>query len=409
MKASETQSLAASALDLAVAGRRLSREQVLALYEVPWPELAAAAHGLRLQRTDPEIATYSIGGNIDYTNVCVVACKFCAFYRAGHQKDAFTLTFDEILRQMEEIRRIGGRDVLIQGGVNPDLPFEWYLELFRLLKAGYPEIHVDALSPEEILGLEKLSGRDAEELLADLKDAGMDGMPGASAEILVDEVRTRTAPTRLTVRTWFRIIDAALKLGLFNPWVSMVTGFGETPAQRAEHLLALREYQDIAVDRYGNGFAAFKVWPARLEPTRLNGKAPTVHPDETSREYLRHVAVARLVLNNIRNHRAVWRTMGFGVAQAALRAGANDLCGTGSINAITAAMTASGKQFQDPTQLLIQQVEGCISAAGFVPALRDVHYNILSCNRVVGTALDDSAATSGVVAVCGRKNEEANA
>ena len=348
MKAFDTQSFAANALDQAIAGRRLSREQVLALYEVPWPELAAGAHELRLQQTDPEIATYSIGGNIDYTNVCVVACRFCAFYRAGHQKGAFTLTFDEILSQMEEIRRIGGRDVLIQGGVNPDLPFEWYLELFRLLKAGYPEIHVDALSPEEILGLEKLSGRNAEELLADLKDAGMDGMPGASAEILVDEVRARTAPTRLTVRNWFRIVDTALKLGLFNPWVSMVTGFGETPAQRVEHLLALREHQDIAMERHGNGFAAFKVWPARLEPTRLNGKAPAAHPDETSREYLRHVAVARLALNNIRNHRAVWRTMGFGVAQAALRAGANDLCGTGSINAINAAMTATGKASPGP-------------------------------------------------------------
>jgi len=407
MKVCDTQSFAADALDRAIAGKRLSREQVLALYEVPWPELAAAAHELRLQVTDPEIATYSIGGNIDYTNVCVVACRFCAFYRAGHQKGAFTLTFDEILGQMEEIRRIGGRDVLIQGGVNPDLPFGWYLELFRLLKAGYPEIHVDALSPEEILGLEKLTGRNAEDILADLKDAGMDGMPGASAEILVDEVRARTAPTRLTVRNWFRIVDAALELGLFNPWVSMVTGFGETPAQRVEHLLALREHQDLAMERHGNGFAAFKVWPARLEPTRLNDKMPAAPPDETSREYLRHVAVARLVLNNIRNHRAVWRTMGFGVAQAALRAGANDLCGTGSINAINAAMMATGKGVQDPAQLLIQQVEGCISAAGFVPALRDVRYNILSRNGVVGTALHDSAATSGVVAR--RKNEEANA
>ncbi len=409
MKTSNTQSFAANALDRALVGRRLSREEVLALYEVPWPELAAGAHELRLQMTDPEIGTYSIGGNIDYTNVCVVACKFCAFYRAGHQKGAFTLRFDEILGQMEEIRRIGGRDVLIQGGVNPDLPFDWYLELFRLIKAGYPEIHIDALSPEEILGLEKLTGRNAEELLADLKDAGMDGMPGASAEILVDEVRARTAPTRLTVRNWFRIVDTALKLGLFNPWASMVTGFGETPAQRVEHLLALREHQEIAMERHGNGFAAFKVWPARLEPTRLNGKTPAAHPDETSREYLRHVAVARLTLNNIRNHRAVWRTMGFGVAQAALRAGANDLCGTGSINAINAAMMATGKQLRDPAQLLIQQVEGCISAAGFVPALRDVHYNILSRNCVVGTALHDGAATSGAAAVSGRKNEETNA
>jgi len=368
----------ANALDRALAGHRLSAGEVLSLYELPVGQLAAAAHELRLRRTTPDIATYSIGGNIDYTNVCVVACKFCAFYRAQHQEGAFTLSYDEIVRQMDDVKRIGGLDVLIQGGVNPDLPFEWYLELFRLLKAQYPDIHVDALSPEEILGLERLTGRGAPDLLADLKAAGLDGMPGSAAEILVDEVHARVAPTRIGCEDWFRVIDAAQRLGLWIPWVSMVTNFGETPADRVAHLLALREQQERALDRCENGFAAFKVWPMRLEPTRLNDKVIAPDAEQTARDYIREVAIARLALDNIANHRAVWRTMGYGVAATALRSGANDLCGTGSINAINAVMTAVGKPLPDPNRALLEQVEGCIAQAGFLPALRDPYYSVLS-------------------------------
>src|SRR5208337_4753949 len=189
-------------LDRAVAGHRLDAGEIRRLYDLPINDLAAAAHEVRVRHSNPYLATYSIGGNIDYTNVCVVACKFCAFYRAQHQEGAFTLSYDEIVRQMEDVKRIGGLDVLIQGGVNPDLPFEWYLELFRLLKAQYPDIHVDALSPEEILGLERLTGRGAPDLLADLKAAGLDGMPGSAAEILVDEVHARVAPTRIGCEDW---------------------------------------------------------------------------------------------------------------------------------------------------------------------------------------------------------------
>jgi cyclic dehypoxanthinyl futalosine synthase len=159
--------------------------------------------------------------------------------------------------------------------------------------------------------------------------------------------------------------------------VSMVTGFGETIGDRVEHLLALRHQQERGLERYGSGFAAFKVWPARLTPTRLNGKIKEPSPEEIARDYLREVAIARLALDNIDNHRAVWRTMGFGVAAQALRAGANDLCGTGSINAINAAMTASGKQLPDPNRALLGQVERCITEAGFTAALRDAGYRLL--------------------------------
>jgi cyclic dehypoxanthinyl futalosine synthase len=365
-------------LDRAVAGHRLSASEIRLLYELPQNELAGAANEVRRRRTDPERATYAIGGNIDYTNVCVVACRFCAFYRAKHQDGAFTLTFEQIGRQMEEIRKIGGLDVLLQGGINPDLPFSWYLDLIRFMKSSYPEIHIDAFSPEEILGLEKLTGRDALYVLSDLKEAGLDGMPGASAEILVDEVRERTAPTRLKTRDWFRIVDAAMKLRLHNPWVGMVIGFGETLSQRVEHLLALREQQDRGLESYGCGFTAYKVWPARLEHTRLNGKAAQAAEDAIVTDYLRDVAIARIALDNIPNHRAVWRTMGFPVATRALRSGANDVCGTGSINAIDACIEAAGKDLPDPTQALIGQIVECIENAGVTAALRDPHYNILA-------------------------------
>lgn len=371
------QRFANAILDRAAAGERLSGEEILALFDLPLPQLAAAANRVRLSRSDPEIATYSIGGNIDYTNICVVACGFCAFYRARHQEGAYTLPFDEIAARMEQIRRIGGLDVLIEGGVNPDLPFDWYVDLMRFLKDNYPKVHIDALSPEEVLGLEKLTGRDAFELLTELKEAGLDGMPGAAAEILVDEVRGRAAPARIKSADWLRIIDAAQRLGLHIPWVGMVTGLGETPAQRAQHLLALRAQQDRALADYGNGFAAFKVWPMRLDQTRLKDKAAGADAQEIAREYLRHVAIARLALDNVANHRAVWRTMGFGVAGEALRSGANDLCGTGSINAIDAALAAAGRCLPDPNGDLLEQVRGCIRDAGFVPALRDPYYRVL--------------------------------
>ncbi len=364
-------------LDRAIAGHRLSAGEIRRLYDLPAIDLAAAAHELRLRRTNPELATYSVAGNIDYTNICVVACRFCAFYRTRRQEDAFTLALDEIARQMDELKRIGCLDVMIQGGVNRQLPYTWYLDLMRFLKSDYPGIHIDAFSPEEILGLERLTGRDALDILCELKDAGMDGMPGASAEILVDEVRERTAPTRIKTRDWFRVTDAAMKAGLYNPWVGTVIGFGETLEQRVQHLIALRDQQDRGLELYGRGFTAYKVWPARLEHTRLHGATAPADNDAIVNEYLRDVAVARLALDNIDNHRAVWRTMGFEVAGRALRSGANDLCGTGSINAINACITAAGKDLGDPTEAMIRDVVNCIEAAGFTAALRDPYYKVL--------------------------------
>lgn len=166
-------------LERAVNGETLNQAEIVSLYSLPLPELAAAAHEIRLRRTRPDIVTFLIDRNINYTNICTVACNFCAFYRTRRQADAYTLSYEEIGRKVEELMEIGGRRILMQGGVNPGLPFEWYLDLLRYLKTRYPEVRIDAFSPEEIYGLEELTGRDALDLLADLKEAGLDGLPGA--------------------------------------------------------------------------------------------------------------------------------------------------------------------------------------------------------------------------------------
>ncbi len=330
------------------------------------PEVAAVAHELRLKRGNPQVVTYLIDRNINYTNICNVACNFCAFYRTKRQGDAYVLSFEEIGRKIEELMSIGGRRILMQGGVNPDLPFEWYLDLLRYLKQHYPEVRIDAFSPEEILGLEKITGRNCRELLIELKDAGLDGLPGAGGEILVDEVRAKAAPARIKSSDWFRILDTAQSLGLYTI-ATMVIGFGETYEQRIAHLLKIREQQEKARREYGHGFAAFAMWTLQTEHTRLKSKAPGA----TAHEYLQQLAVARIALDNIPNLQASWPSMGFKVAQAALYYGANDF---GSTMLEENVVSAAGGH--NRTHATVRQIVRHIADAGFTPAERDPFYNI---------------------------------
>ncbi len=355
-----------SLLYRAARGGRLSAEEIRQLYDLPLPEVAAVAHELRLARSNPQVVTYLIDRNINYTNICTVACNFCAFYRTRRQADAYTLSFEAIGHKVEELMQIGGRRILMQGGVNPELPFEWYLELLRYLKTHYPEVRIDAFSPEEILGLEKLTGRDCAELLGELKAAGLDGLPGAGGEILVDEVRAKAAPARIRSRDWFRILDTAQRLGLYTI-ATMVIGFGETLEQRVDHLLQIREQQDKALQEYGQGFAGFAMWTLQTEHTRLKGKAPGA----TAHEYLRQLAIARIALDNIPNLQASWPSMGFKVAQAALYYGANDFGSTMLEENVVSAAAGHNR-----THATVRQIVRHIADAGFVPAERDPFYNI---------------------------------
>jgi dehypoxanthine futalosine cyclase len=355
-------------LERAVNGETLNQAEIVSLYSLPLPELAAAAHEVRLRRARPDIVSFLIDRNINYTNICTVACNFCAFYRTRRQADAYTLSYKEIGHKVEELMSIGGRRILMQGGINPALPFEWYLDLLRYLKTHYPEVRIDAFSPEEIYGLEELTGRSALDLLTDLKAAGLDGLPGAGGEILVDEVRAKAAPARIRTQDWFRILDAAQSLGLYTI-ATMVIGFGESFEQRAEHLIGLRDQQAKALREYGHGFAGFAMWTLQTEYTRLKGKAPGA----TASEYLRNLAVSRLALDNIPNLQASWPSMGFKVAQAALFYGANDF-GSTMLEENVVSVAAGHNR----THATVKQIVRHIADAGFTPAERDPFYNIKS-------------------------------
>jgi len=354
-------------LERAVSGEALSTNEIVGLYRLPLADLAAAAHEARLRRAPADVVTYLIDRNINYTNICNVACNFCAFYRTKRQGDAYVLSHQEIGHKIEELMAVGGRRILMQGGVNPALPFEWYLDLLRYLKTHYPEVRIDAFSPEEILGLEKITGRGAKDLLGDLQAAGLDGLPGAGGEILVDEVRAKAAPARIRSSDWFRILDTAQSLGLYTI-ATMVIGFGETYEQRAQHLVTIRSQQEKALREYDNGFAAMAMWTLQTEHTRLKDKAPGA----TAHEYLQQLAVARLALNNIPNLQASWPSMGFKVAQTALYYGANDF-GSTMLEENVVSVAAGHNR----TNATLKQIIRHISDAGFTPAERDPYYTIL--------------------------------
>ena len=367
------------ALDHALAGHRLSGAGVLALFDLPPAEVAAVAHQVRLAKVDPTTATFSVGGNIDHTNVCNVGCAFCTFYRAPKHAEAYTMSVEEVMEQLHrQVAVADVKEVMIQGGINPKLSYQWFLDCLRAIKSAYPAMHVDFISPEEIRGLERQTGKDAREILAEFRDNGMDGLPGASAEILVDRVREMSAPLRITAPDWYRIVDVAMELGLYIPWTSQVTGLGETLGERVLHLMELRALQDKHLDAGRPGMAAHKVWPMRLNDTRLRQAFGVKSNEAIIEEYVQQVAIHRLALDNIVNHRAVWRTMGYQTATRALRAGANDLCGTGSINAVDSVLDTHGKEAPRVSQKVRNGVLTCIAEAGFTPAQRDARYNVLT-------------------------------
>ena len=354
-------------LEKAISGERLSLPEIVGLYDLPLPDLAAAAHQVRLERTNPDVVTYLIDRNINYTNICNVGCNFCAFYRTPRQADAYTLSFEQISQKVAELEAIGGTRILLQGGVNPAIGFDWYLDLLRFLKERHPTIRLDAFSPEEILGFEKFFGLSALEIITQMKDAGLDGLPGAGGEILEDDVRHEAAPARIPSADWFRILDVAQGLGLYTI-STMVIGFGETLEQRARHLVKLRDQQDRALERYNNAFYGFAMWTLQTENTRLHGKAPGA----TAHEYLRNLAVSRLALDNIHNIQVSWPTLGFKVGQVGLFYGANDFGSTMMEENVVSA--AAG---HDRVRVTEREIVRHVADAGFTPAQRDSRFNII--------------------------------
>ena len=349
-------------------GARLTPDDAVALYGRPLFDVAGAAHEARLQRTDPATVTYLVDRKVNYSNVCNVGCSFCGFYRTRRQADAYVLSFEQISAKLRELEAVGGTRVLMQGGVNPYLPFDWYLDLLRHLEAQHPAIRVEAFSPEEIKGMVRLTGMTAREVLAELRAAGLDGLPGGGGEMLVDDVRhaRHVSPARISTDEWLAIMADAQALGLYTT-ATMVIGFGETPAQRVASLLRLRDAQDRALAEHGNGFTAFIAWTLQTKGVRIDGKAPGAGPSA----YLHHLAVSRLFLDNFVNLQASWPTMGHKVAQTALFCGANDY---GSTMLEENVVSQAGAKHQATAE---REIVRQIVDAGFEPAQRDSLYRIV--------------------------------
>ncbi len=348
-----------AALQKGADGERLDFDEAELLDEkAPLLELGLAAAARRRALHPDGVVTYIVSRNVNYTNVCTTACHFCAFYRPRGHKEAFVLTREQLVQKIEETLALGGIELLLQGGLHPDLGVEWYEDLFRWVKSCYPQISLHALSPEEIWHIARTSDLPLDATIERLVAAGLDSVPGGGAEILDDEVRRRIAPLKCSTDEWLMVMKAAHLKGLRST-ATLMFGVGEEARHRVAHLMRLRELQDET-----RGFTAFICWTFQPEHTRLEPG------DNTAHAYLRVNALSRLVLDNVPNLQASWVTMGGGVAQAALHMGCNDF---GSVMIEENVVSAAGTTFSMDSE----EVERHIRDAGFEPRRRNMKYDRL--------------------------------
>jgi cyclic dehypoxanthinyl futalosine synthase len=332
----------------------------LELYEqAPLLELGRLADAERWRQHPETAVTYIIDRNINYTNVCVADCKFCAFYRRPRHQEGYVLSFEEIGAKIDECKAIGGVQILLQGGHNPYIPFEWYLELMRYIKGHHP-IHIHGFSPSEVVFFSERFNLTVPEVVRELKSAGLDSIPGGGGEILVDEVRRRVARKKAQTEEWLGVQEEAHRQGMKTS-VTMMYGLGESNADRIEHLFRVRELQT----RTG-GFTAFICWPLQPE-----GTPEMSHYRKTDAvTYLRTLAIARIILTNVPNLQSSWVTMGHKVGQIALRFGANDY---GSLMMEENVVSAAGTTYRTT----LNEIERLIRDAGYQPRRRRQDYSIL--------------------------------
>ena len=342
------------------AGTRISAGEALELYQgAPTGLLGRLADGVRARRHPERIVTYIIDRNVNYTNVCVARCNFCAFYRPVGASGGYVLGFDEIFRKIDETLAVGGVQLLLQGGHNPDLPLIWYEDLFRAIKQRYPAFKLHALSPPEVIHLSRLSHLSVPGVLARLIEAGLDSVPGGGAEILVDRVRRLLhCDGKATSDEWIDVMRHAHRAGL-RTTATMMYGTVETDEERLEHLLRLRALQDET-----GGFTAFIAWSYQPGHTELAGS------EATGIDYLRTLALARLVLDNFDNLQASWVTQGGKVGQLSLAYGANDM---GSVMIEENVVRAAGASYCMDEVEIVRNIED----AGFAAKRRNMHYGIL--------------------------------
>ncbi len=347
-------------------GRRVTPAEALRLYHLPLEELGALAHRRRelakaaaYDGRGNEVVTYIVDRNVNYTNVCNVYCKFCAFYRVAGDDDAYVITHEEMDRKIEETVALGGTQILMQGGHHPKLTKQWYLDLLAHIKAKFPAVNIHGFSPSEFIHFRDVFREPLEKIIADFHAAGLGSIPGGGGEILVDRVRQRIAPLKAMSDDWLAVMDVAHRLGLQSS-ATMMFGHVETVEERIEHLDRVRAQQDAS-----GGFTAFIAWTFQAENTRL--KAPTVG----AHEYLRTQALSRIYLDNIPNIQSSWVTQGLDIGQVALRFGANDL---GSIMIEENVVSQAGTTFK----MGVADMQRLIRELGYEPHQRDNWYRLLN-------------------------------
>ncbi len=339
-------------------GKRIDAEAGLVLLKhADLLTLGELANGLRRKLHPERLVTFIVDRNINYTNICVNRCKFCAFYRDADSPDAYLLSREEIFRKIEETLAQGGTQILMQGGVHPDLGIEYFEGLFSSIKERF-SIQIHSLSPAEISFIANRADLNITDTLKRLKASGLDSIPGGGAEILVDRVRKKVSPNKIRWRQWADVMKTAHRLGMPTT-ATMMFGSLETQKEIVEHLVRLREIQDET-----KGFTAFIPWTYQPGNTELGGRSATAV------EYLKTLALSRIMLDNFQNIQASWVTQGAKIAQIALEFGANDF---GSTMIEENVVAAAGITFRMTRQEIIHMIRD----AGYVAAQRDTRYNIL--------------------------------
>ncbi|HYE30886.1 MAG TPA: cyclic dehypoxanthinyl futalosine synthase [Methylomirabilota bacterium] len=345
-------------------GARINADEARRLHALPLEELGALAHRRRelakakaYNGQGNQIVTYIVDRNVNYTNVCNVYCKFCAFYRTETDPDAYVISHAEMDRKIEETIALGGSQILMQGGHHPKLSLQWYLDLLSHIHTKFPSVNIHGFSPSEFVHFQEVFNMPVEEIIKQFKAAGLGSIPGGGGEILVDRVRKRISPLKAMSNDWLGVMDTAHRLGL-NSSATMMFGHVETLDDRLEHLERIRAQQDKT-----GGFTAFICWTFQAENTRL--KAPTVG----AHDYLRTQALARIYLDNIENVQSSWVTQGLEIGQVALKYGANDL---GSIMIEENVVSQAGTTFR----MTVPDMHRLISDLGFTPRARDNWYRL---------------------------------
>ncbi len=346
-------------------GQRLTAREALSLWEeAPLATLMYLADGLRRRMHPGNMVGWMIDRNVNITNICFSQCRFCNFCRTSASDDAYVTTDEEYDRKISELIALGGDQLLLQGGMNPTLGLDFYTGLFRRLKKRWPTIKLHALGPPEVAWLARSEKMSYQGVLTALRDAGLDSLPGAGAEILSDRVRRIVSPAKATTAEWLGVMREAHRLNLPTS-ATMMFGHAETVEERIEHLVLLRKLQDARPEGH-DGFVTFIPWPFMDRGTKLADR-DGIRSRVTATEYLRLVAISRLVLDNIPNLQSSILTVGQETAMISLHGGANDL---GSVMIEENVVSAAG----DPFRVDPETMKQIISDAGFIPVRRDQRY-----------------------------------